>query len=200
MKKIIFALVLLLAGVSCWGQSDGKMWFMGVPVEGTVENFERGLAKRWNVKDPQTLKVDAQWATKTYIGSVNWLYEEPAVVRVTYNPSLNLVWLVSLEFENIGVYEIPLQGAVERYNFIKRLLKERFPEVVPASASDYKCKFREGGDDNGGKFARWSFNEGLIVLSLEKAIGAGFGPDVDDAYRVKVEVISTAGRKAALGK
>lgn len=199
MKKIVIVLVLIWVSSLCWGQKDGKMWFMGVPVEGTVENFEKGLAKKWNVDKPQSIRTDAQWATKSYVGNVDWYNNDVACVRVTYNPTLNLVWLVSLEFENDGVYEITWIGALKRFNYFKQMLKEKYPEVVPKNPGDYKCKYREDIDEDDFPYARWSFNEGLIVLSVEKAVGAGFGPGVE-AYRVKIEVISNAGRKAALGQ
>lgn len=160
MKKLFIAFMLCIASMS-FAQVSGHMKFMGIPMEGTVEQFVSKLKAKGMVymgtNDGVTLLQGEFAATKS------------CVIGVTKMEDANKVNMVAVIFPSKETW-----GSLsEQYYTLKDMLTEKYGE--PESTEQFKrdnlsdfMKFHGIYDDEATFISEYTCDNGYIQLSMKK--------------------------------
>lgn len=156
MKKIISVLFALFVCMAVSAQQHMK--FMGIPLDGTIDNFTLKLKTKgltYNVAKSKALGPGAKFYDGTFMG-------EKATFMVFFNEKSRVVYgvLVELPYSSVNLAYTPFVNISEQ-------LQKKYPKAV------YEPKKDSEGDVDGVTFSIPDENEteriGIIIQSLNKS-------------------------------
>ena len=169
MKRILIALLFIFSCIGVMAQNTNEhLKFMGIPINGTLENFTQKLVAK-GMKRQQCR--DDMWAFRGKFAG-----KDDCTIYVSQVPSRNIVYKVVVCLPPRGTWE----WLENDYKEFKKMLTTKYEEPYKCSesfkegtyvGSDYlKISALKGGECN--YYSIWGSTEGVIGLDIFNADGS----------------------------
>ena len=121
MKRINCIILCLLLVISLQAQTN-HLKFMGIPLNGTIEQFQSKLKLKGITPDNNLNRISQGEPFRFYKGT---FAGEKATIKIKYNSKTKIVWgaMVTIEYRNNDLAESQLE-------YYKKKLLEKYPDSI----------------------------------------------------------------------